>query len=136
MTVTLVPRAGLEGFRLSSLQVRLVAGALLAAGAPDRDLLAPHAYVPSQVCGAWAVALFGAVPELELVEVWDPQRRELRPRAVLRVPPGAAGPDPSASLPELHERTPVTETPLGPLLLALAGWLAACDGATVTPARV
>ena len=140
MTVTLVPRTRVEAFRLNNLQVQLVAGALLAVGAPDRDLLAPRAYVPSQVCSAWSGALFPALSDLVLVELWDRGRAQLRPRAVLRAPVSLqrghrhrASVDPWAGLPALHERTNVMETPLGPLLLSLAAWLGTCGGATVDP---
>lgn len=136
--MSLVPRVRADPFRLSTLQVRLVAGALRTVEAPDRDLLAPQAYVPSQVCSAWADRLFPALSGLVLVQVWDPQRAQLRPRAVVRapVPPHrsrrAPAADPWVGLP-LAERTPVAESPVGPLLLALAGWLASCGGCTVGP---
>ncbi len=156
--MTLVPRTRADGFRLNNLQIALVAGALLAVEAPDRDLLAPRAYVPSQVCTAWSDRLFPALSDLVLVELWDPRRAQLRPRAVLRASTrgrdgdrgrGGGGdrvslerghrrrpqtaPDPWAALPVLHERTGVMETPFGPLLLSLASWLGTCGGCTVDP---
>ena len=76
------------------------------------------------------------------MELWDPQRAQLRPRAVLRAPVSLErgyrrrrpdAPDPWAALPLLHERTGVMETPLGPLLLALAAWFGTCGGCTVDP---
>lgn len=134
--MSLVPRVRADPLRLSTLQVRLVAGALRTVEAPDRDLLAPLAYVPSQVCTAWADRLFPALSHMVLVEVWDPQRAQLRPRAVVRAPvPPSRGrrvpaADPWVGLP-LAERTPVAESPLGPLLLTVAGWLGSCGGCTV-----
>jgi hypothetical protein len=142
VTVTLVPRTRADAFRLNNLQVQLFAAALLAVGAPDRDLLAPRGYVPSQVCTAWSDQLFPALSDLVLVELWDVRRAQLRPRAVLRAPVSLErgqrrrvppAPDPWASLPLLHERTGVMETALGPLLLSLASWLGTCGGCTVDP---
>ena len=142
MTVRLVPRTRADDVRLNNLQVQLLAGALLAVEAPDRDLLAPRAYVPSQVCTAWSDQLFPALSDLVLVEVWDPRRAQLRPSAVLRAPVSLErgyrrrrpdAPDPWAALPLLHERTGVMETPLGPLLLSLASWFGTCGGCTVDP---
>jgi hypothetical protein len=142
VTVTLVPRTRLDHVRLNNLQVSLFAGALLAVAAPDRDLLAPRAYVPSQVCAAWSSQLFPALSDLVLVELWDARRAQLRPRAVLRAPVslerghrkrGQDAPDPWSALPPLHERTGIMETPLGPLLLSLAAWLGTCGGCTVDP---
>lgn len=142
MTVTLVPRTRADAFRLNNLQVSLLAGALLAVEAPDRDLLAPRAYVPSQICTAWSERLFPALSDLVLVELWDDRRAQLRPRAVLRAPVSLErghrrrhhdAPDPWAALPPLHERTGAMQTPLGPLLLSLASWLGTCGGCTVDP---
>lgn len=140
VTVQLVPRTRAEPFRLNNLQVALLAGALIAVGAPDRDLLAPKAYVPSHVCAAWADALFPALGDLVLIELWDDQRAQLRPRGLVRAPvPLQRGQrrheraDPWAHVPPLAERTGVMETPLGPLLLSLASWLATCGGCTVDP---
>ena len=142
MTVHLVPRARADVVLLNNLQVRLFAGALLAVDAPDRDLLAPRTYVPSQVCTAWSDRLFPALSDLVLVELWDPRRAQLRPAGVLRAPVSLErgqrrrarpAPDPWAALPPLHERTGVMETPLGPLLLSLASWLGLCGGCTVDP---
>jgi len=142
VTVQLVARSRVLPFRLNNLQVALLAGALLAVDAPDRDLFAPRSYVPSQVCSTWSERLFPALSDLVLVELWDPQRAQLRPRAVVRAPvslerghrprrpPDA---DPWAGLPPLHERTGVMETPLGPLLLDLASWFATCAGCSVDP---
>ena len=140
--MTLVPRSRAEVFRLNNIQVTLVAGALLAVDAPDRDLLAPQAYVPSQVCTSWSDRLFPALSDLVLVELWDGYRAQLRPRTLLRAPVSLErghrrrhheAPDHWAQLPPLHERTGVMETPLGPLLLSLASWLGTCGGATVHP---
>ena len=86
MTVRLVARTRADAVLLNNLQVSLLAGALLAVDAPDRDLLAPRAYVPSHVCSAWSDALFPALADLVLVELWDAQRAQLRPAAVLRAP--------------------------------------------------
>jgi len=140
VTVSLVPRQRVGPFRLNNLQVSLLAGALLAVAAPDRDLLAPRAYVPSHVCSAWSDALFPALSDLVLVEVWDPQRAALRPRALVRAPVSLERghrrrdtPDPWAHVPPLAERTGVMETPLGPLLLSLASWLGTCGGCSVEP---
>jgi hypothetical protein len=142
VTVRLVPRTRADPFPLNNLQVQLLAGALLAVEAPDRDLLAPRAYVPSHVCSAWSDALFPALSDLVLVELWDDRRAQLRPAAVLRAPVSlergyrrrrADAPDPWARLPLVHERTSLMETPLGPLLLSLAAWLGTCGGCTVTP---
>ena len=142
VTVTLRSRTGLAPQRLNTVQIALFAGALLAVDAPDRDLLAPEAYVPSQVCTAWSDRLFPALSDLLLVEVWDPRRAQLRPRAVVRAPVSLERgqrsrrrppEDPWAGLPPLAERTGVMETPLGPLLLQLASWLATCGGCTVQP---
>lgn len=142
MTVTLVPRTRADPVRLNNLQVALFASALLAVQAPDRDLLAPRAYVPSQVCSAWSDRLFPALSDLVLVELWDDRRAQLRPRAVLRARVSLQrghrqrtrdAPDPWAALPLVHERTGVMETPLGPLLLSLASWLGICGGCTVDP---
>ena len=139
MTVQLVGRARLDPVRLSTLQVQLLASALIAAGAPDRDLLAPQAYVPSQVCAAWSQALFDVLPDLVLVHVWDARRAQLRPTGVVRAPVslqrGRRQPpvDPWAGLPPLAERTGVMDDPLGPLLLHLAGWLATSGGLTLLP---
>lgn len=142
MTVRLVPRTRADVFPLNNLQVQLLAGALLAVEAPDRDLLAPRAYVPSSICTVWSERLFPALGDLVLVELWDPQRAQLRPRAVLRAPVSLErgyrrrrpdAPDPWAALPPLHEGTGVMETPLGPLLLALAAWFGTCGGCTVDP---
>lgn len=144
MTVTLVPRTRADVVRLNNVQVSLFAAALLAVSAPDRDLLAPKAYVPSQVCSSWSDLLFPAVGDLVLVELWDARRAQLRPRAVLRAPVSLERGhrkrrdhpvDPWAALPMLHERTGVMETPLGPLLLSMAGWLGSCGGCTVHPGR-
>ncbi len=144
MTVRLVPRTRADAFALNNLQVALLAGALLAAEAPDRDLLAPHAYVPSHVCTSWSDALFPALSDLVLVELWDAARGQLRPTAVLRAPVSLErgyrrgrpeAPDPWAGLPLLHERTGLMETPLGPLLLSLAAWLGTCGGCHVLPDR-
>jgi hypothetical protein len=138
VTVQLVGRARPDPVRLSTLQVQLLAAALIAAQAPDRDLLAPRAYVPSQVCAAWSTALFDALADLVLVHVWDDARAQLRPRGVVRAPVslqrGRHTPrsDPWAGLPPLAERTGVMEDPLGPLLLDLAGWLATCGGCSIT----
>lgn len=138
MTVQLVGRIRADPLRLSTLQVQLLVSALIAAHAPDRDLLAPRAYVPSSVCAAWSDALFAALPDLVLVHLWDHPRAQLRPRAVVHAPVslqrGRHGPrrDPWEDLPPLAERTSLMEDPLGPLLLQLAGWLATCGGATVT----
>jgi len=142
VTVTLVPRTHVAVFRLNNLQISLFAGALLAVDAPDRDLLAPRAYVPSQVCTAWSERLFPALSDLVLIELWDAARAQLRPRAALRAPVSLErghrrrqreSADPWAALPPLHERTGAMESPLGPLLLALASWLGACGGCTVLP---
>lgn len=142
MTVRLVPRTRADVVRLNNLQVQLFAGALLAVDAPDRDLLAPAAYVPSQVCTAWSDRLFPALQDLVLVELWDARRAQLRPAGVLRARVslergyrrrGREVPDPWAALPVLHERTGVMETPFGPLLLSLASWLGLCGGCTVDP---
>ena len=142
MTVSLVPRHRVPAFRLNNLQVALLAGALLAVDAPDRDLFAPRAYVPSQVCSTWSDRLFPALADLVLIEVWDPERAQLRPRAVVRAPVSLERghkqrrretADPWAGLPPLHERTGVMETPLGPLLLDLASWFATCGGCSVDP---
>ena len=141
MTVALVPRTRADPFRLNNLQVALFAGALQAVEAPDRDLFAPRAYVPSAVCSAWADRLFPALGDLVLVELWDAQRAQLRPRLVVRAPVSlergrsrrAVPGDPWSGLPPLHERTGVMETPLGPLLLDLAAWLGTCGGCTVEP---
>ena len=139
MTVQLVGRARLDPLRLSTLQVQLLASALLVAAAPDRDLLAPQAYVPSQVCAAWSQALFDALPDLVLVHVWDDRRAQLRPSGLVRAPVSLVRgsrrrtppPDPWAGLPPLAERTGLMDDPLGPLLLHVAGWLATCGGASV-----
>ena len=64
MTVQLVGRARPDPLRLSTLQVQLLVTALIAGDAPDRDLLAPRAYVPSQVCAGWSQALFDVLPDL------------------------------------------------------------------------
>jgi hypothetical protein len=112
VSVLLTGRSRPDPLRLSTLQVQLLASALLAAAAPDRDLLAPAAYVPSGVCGAWSTALFDALPDLVLVHVWDDAR---------------------AQLPPLAERTAVMHDPLGPLLLSVAGWLATSGGCTLGP---
>jgi len=142
VTVSLVPRHRVPAFRLNNLQVALLAGALLAVDAPDRDLFAPRAYVPSQVCSTWSDRLFPALADLVLIEVWDPERAQLRPRAVVRAPVSLERghkqrrretADPWAGLPPLHERTGVMETPLGPLLLDLASWFATCGGCSVDP---
>lgn len=146
MTVSLVPRhrsADATPFRLNNLQVALFAGALVAIAAPDRDLLAPQAYVPSQVCQAWSDGLFPALSDLVLVELWDARRAQLRPRGLLRARVSlehssrrrrsAPPPEPWAGLPPLAERTPVMQTPLGPMLLGLASWLGTCGGCTVEP---
>lgn len=140
MSVQLVGRSRLDPLRLSTLQVQLLASALIAAHAPDRDLLAPAAYVPSQVCAAWSQALFDAVPDLVLVHVWDDQRAQLRPQGVVRAPVslqrgGRHGrrPDPWADLPPLAERTGLMDDPFGPLLLHVAGWLGTSGGCTVSP---
>ena len=142
MTVRLVPRTRADTFPLNNLQVSLLAGALLAVEAPDRDLLAPRAYVPSHVCTSWSDALFPGLSDLVLIELWDAQRAQLRPAAVLRAPVSLErgyrrrrpdAPDPWAGLPLLHERTGLMETPLGPLLLSLAAWFGTCGGCTVTP---
>lgn len=140
MTVSLLARTG-PAFRLNNLQVALLAGALEAVDAPDRDLLAPQAYVPSHVCLAWSDALFPALSDLVLVELWDDARAQLRPRAVVRAPVSLQRgqrrrrepPEPWSGLPPLHERTSVMESPLGPLLLSLASWLGTCGGCTVVP---
>lgn len=138
MTVSFVARTRSDPFRLNNLQVSLLAGALLAVDAPDRDLLAPRAYVPSHVCSAWSDRLFGSLSDLVLVEVWDPQRAQLRPRAVVRAPVSlqrgrrAQEVDPWAALP-LAERTGLMESPLGPLLLSLASWLGTCGGCSIDP---
>lgn len=140
MTVALVGRARPDAVRLSTLQVQLLASALIAADAPDRDLLAPQAYVPSQVCAAWSQALFAALPDLVLVHVWDARRAQLRPTGLVRAPVSLQRgvrrrppPDPWAGLPPLAERTGVMDDPLGPLLLHLAGWLATSGGVSVLP---
>jgi len=141
VTVSLVPRTGVPPIRLNLLQVNLLGSALAAAGAPDRDLLAPDAYVSSSVCLSWSDALFAALGDLVLVEVWDDQRAQLRPRAVLHAPVSLTRgsrrrpvqPDPWAGLPPLAERTGVMDTPLGPLLLSVAAWLGTCGGCTVSP---
>lgn len=140
VTVQLVGRARPDPLRLSTLQVQLLATALIAGEAPDRDLLAPKAYVPSQVCATWSQALFEVLPDLVLVHVWDARRAQLRPTGVVRAPVSLQRgrrrqppPDPWAGLPPLAERTPVMEDPLGPLLLHAAGWLATCGGATLMP---
>lgn len=138
MSVSFVARARTDAFRLNNLQVALLAGALLAVDAPDRDLLAPRAYVPSHVCSAWSGRLFGSLSDLVLVEVWDRQRAQLRPRAVLRAPVslqrgrGVPPVDPWAGLP-LAERTSLMGSPLGPLLLSLASWLGTCGGCSIEP---
>lgn len=139
--MSLVGRTRVDAVRLNTLQVQLLASAFLAAPAPDRDLLAPRAYVPSSVCLGWSQALFDALPDLVLVEVWDPRRAQLRPRGVVRAPVSlqrgqrrrGPSPDPWAGLPPLAERTAVVETPLGPLLLHLASWFGTAGGCTVDP---
>ena len=138
--MSLLARVGPDT-RLNNLQVALLAGALLAVDAPDRDLLAPEAYVPSAVCSAWSDRLFPALSDLVLVEVWHARRAQLRPWSVVRAPVSLQrgqrrrrdAPDPWAGLPPLHERTGVMETPLGPLLLSLASWFGTCGGCTVRP---
>lgn len=138
MTVQLDGRSRPDPQRLSTLHVQLLAAALIAAGAPDRDLLAPQAYVPSQVCTSWSSALYATLPDLVLMSVWDERRAQLRPRGVVRAPVSlqrggrhAPSPDPWAGLPPLAERTRIMDDPLGPLLLHLAGWLATSGGCTV-----
>ena len=144
MTVQLVGRARPDPVRLSTLQVQLLASALIAAEAPDRDLLAPQAYVPSQVCAAWSQALFDVLPDLVMVHVWDDRRAQLRPTGLVRAPvslqrgsrrrpPPSA--DPWRGLPPLAERTPVSQTPLSGLLLSLATWLGTCGGCTLEPGQ-
>jgi hypothetical protein len=140
VSVLLTPRSRPDPLRLSTLQVQLLASALLAAAAPDRDLLAPAAYVPSGVCAAWSTALFDALPDLVLVHVWDDARAQLRPQAVVRAPVSlqrgrrhGARADPWAGLPPLAERTAIMDDPLGPLLLSVAGWLATSGGCTLGP---
>ena len=140
MTVQLVGRSRPDAARLSTLQVQLLASALIAADAPDRDLLAPQAYVPSHVCATWSQALFDALPDLVLVHVWDDRRAQLRPTGLVRAPVslqrGARrrpAPDPWHGLPPLAERTRVMDDPLGPLLLHLAGWLVMSGGVSVLP---
>ncbi|MCU1693016.1 MAG: hypothetical protein JWM64_2107 [Frankiales bacterium] len=138
MSVQLTGRARLDPLRLSTLQVQLLASAFVACGAPDRDLLAPDAYVPSQVCAAWSQALFDHLPDLVLVSVWDDRRAQLRPTGLVAAPVslqrGRRRParDPWAGLPPLAERTGIMDDPLGPLLLHVAGWLATCGGATLS----
>lgn len=140
MTVQLVGRARPDPVRLSTLQVQLVASALIAGEAPDLDLLAPRAYVPSHVCADWSSALFGVLPDLVLVHVWDDRRAQLRPTGLVRAPVSLQRgsrrrppPDPWAGLPPLAERTRVMDDPLGPLLLHLAGWLGTSGGLTLLP---
>lgn len=138
MTVQLAGRARLDPLRLSTMQVQLLASALIAASAPERDLLAPQAYVPSQVCAAWSQALFDVLPDLVLVHVWDDRRALLRPTGVVRAPVSlqrgtrrSPAPDPWEGLPPLAERTRLVDDPFGPLLLHVASWLATCGGATL-----
>ncbi len=140
MSVTLVARTRLDDLRLSTLQVQLLAGALQVAEAQDLDLLAPRAYVPSHVYSAWSAALFAALQDLVLVEVWDAERAQVRPAAVVRAPVSLQRgvrrrplPDPWAGLPPLADRTQVTQTPFGPLLLHVAGWLGTSGGCTLAP---
>lgn len=138
MTVQLHGRVRVDGVRLSTLQVQLVAAALIAAEAPDRDLWAPLAYLPSHVCLAWSQALFTALPDLVLVHVWHEQRAQLRARAVVRAPVSLQrgrrhAPDPWQALPPLAERTRVMDDPFGPLLLHLAEWFGTCGGARLGP---
>lgn len=139
MTVQLRGRARLDPLRLSGLQVQLLVSALIACAAPDRDLLAPEAYLPSQVCAGWSQALFDHLPDLVLVSVWDAARAQLRPWGLVTAPVSLQRGrrrdhrDPWAGLPPLAERTGVMDDPLGPLLLHVAGWLATCGGATVEP---
>ena len=85
MTVILHARNGGEEFRLNNLQVALIASALIAVSAPDRELWAPDAYVPSQVCASWSDRLFPNLSDLVLIEVWDAQRALLRPRGIVLV---------------------------------------------------
>lgn len=138
VTVQLVGRARLDPLRLSTLQVQLLASALIAADAGDRDLLAPQGYVPSHVCAAWSQRLFDVLPDLVLVHVWDDRRAQLRPTGLVRAPVSLQRgsrrrplPDPWAGLPPLAERTGVMDDPLGPLLLHVAAWLATCGGASL-----
>jgi hypothetical protein len=140
VSVTLVARTRLDDLRLSTLQVQLLAGALQVAEAQDLDLLAPRAYVPSHVYSAWSAALFAALQDLVLVEVWDAERAQVRPAAVVRAPVSLQRgvrrrppPDPWAGLPPLADRTRVTQTPFGPLLLHVAGWLGTSGGCTLAP---
>jgi hypothetical protein len=140
VTVTLHARHGGTEIRLNNLQVALVASALIAVGAEDRELWAPDAYIPSQVCTAWSDRLFPRLSQLVLIEVWDPQRALLRPRGLVVVPPPTEGkkrrdptPDPYAGVEPYAERTPVAETPLGELLLSLASWWGLSGGCTVDP---
>jgi len=142
------PRLLPGAFALNGLQRRLLVAALLAAGAADLDLLAPDGYVPSAVGEEWARALFDAIPELVLVEAWDAARAQLRPLTVRRVPrhpvapprprfghppPPPRGPDPG--LPPWAERTPVLQTPLGPLLQSFAAWVGTSGGFAVSGPR-
>ncbi|MCW2778650.1 MAG: hypothetical protein JWN17_2375 [Frankiales bacterium] len=141
MTVQLVGRARPDPVRLSTLQVQLLASALMAGHAPDRDLLAPGAYVPSHVCASWSEALFAVLPDLVVAHVWDDRRAQLRPLGVVRAPVSLQRgghrkrhtPDPWTALPPLAERTALMDDPLGPLLLHLAGWLATCGGFQLAP---
>lgn len=141
VAVHLIPQRRPDPFICNNLQVRLVASALAAVGAPNLEFFAPNAYLPSQLCEQWSNLLFPALNDLVLIHVWDGQRAHLRPSYVLlpRVSlqrgtkRGRPTVDPWATLPLLAERTQVSETPLGPLLLAFAAWLSTCGGCSVVP---
>ncbi|MCW2620492.1 MAG: hypothetical protein JWL64_94 [Frankiales bacterium] len=140
MTVTLHARNGGPAFRLNNLQVQLVASALIAVHAPDRELWAPEAYIPSTVCTSWSDRLFPELSNLVVIEVWDNQRAHLRPRGVVLVPPPPEGrrrkespPDPYAGVAPYAERTRLMETDFGQLVLALATWWGVSGGCTVDP---
>jgi hypothetical protein len=140
VAVTLHARNGGESFRLNNLQVQLVASALIAVAAPDRELWAPDTYIPSTVCTSWSDRLFPELSNLMVIEVWDPQRALLRPRGILRVAPRPEGkrhkdatPDPYAGVAPYAERTRLMETELGQLVLALATWWGVSGGCTVDP---
>ena len=141
MAVHLVPQRRPDSFVLNNLQVTLVASAMRAVHAQHLELFAPEAYLPSHVCEEWSNLLFPALNDLVLIELWNHQRAQLKPSYVLlpkvslqrgtkrRTP----APDPWSALPLLAERTLVVETPLGPMLLALAAWLSTCGGCSVVP---
>lgn len=140
MSVVLVGRSRPDTYRMNSLQISLVASTLIAVDAADRDLFAPHGYVPSHVCTAWSTAVLAGLPDLVLVEVWDAPRATVRPWAVVRTPVALqrgrrTTADPWAALPALAERTPVAATPFSGTLVGLATWLGTCGGCTLEPGQ-